>query len=594
MGLLDRLMFWREPGSTRGAGSERVPLNPVQMIFVEKVSQQLGWPSGLTSLTREQHDVIKAQMPMFESLDRYSGVGGDSKVSAYHVAAALASLYTKATETRKELVAEVHQISNFYLVDVIVSQFCEDALNPDVTTDEIFQLVSDKPKIQAELKYLEKTFRLDKLVKEVMPEVLRFGEYTLSTVVKTSEQTRNEAVLERLAEARDKDEFSKAQPGLVQLNDNVDQSEVVAICKNSEVDYYLNMVQRGNQVQLERKHKSAYVQFRLDSERVRVDLQREFNNLTPKQKEEISKLPRFVRMGKSFVHSMIPKIRELELLEKLSPATKLSELSAGTLIGLQVPAGYDLKKGMEAAKTLEGIINRKLAIADDTGRISVESILTSVGRTKVVPVFGDKGSTNVMETRSAAPDNLTADINTLRKVILDGIGVPYELVFSSDGQNKADILKRYSRYLRKLKAVQRTAKEGLVQIASIHLAAKGIPFDPSDIKVNFHNKLIELDNLDKLEFIDGSISLLSNTKEFVEGMLGSPALGQNVNVQEFVVYLKDQLRLLGLEDLVLLKPARPALADGSMSPLGGGEEDDQADGTGPEADDEESPEETEP
>jgi len=105
--------------------------------------------------------------------------------------------------------------------------------------------------------------------------------------------------------------------------------------------------------------------------------------------------------------------------------------------------------------------------------------------------------------------------------------------------------------------------------------------------------LIELDNLDKLEFIDGSISLLNNTKDFVEGLLGSPALSQNVNVQEFIEYLKDQLRLLGLEDLVLMKPRTTPQPGMSQSPLaispGDGdeeeEEEEQAGGEGQPADD---------
>jgi hypothetical protein len=567
VGVFDRVRHWLGEANSSdlpqlpALEEERVPLNPHQMIVAETAAKMMGWNRGITSLSREQYDLLQARIPSFQSLGEGYSNNSDLQVTASQVAAALSTLYTKATETRKAMVQEVDEISNFYMLEIIVSQVVDDALNPDITTDRIFELTSDKEHIQKELTFLEKTFRLDKLAKEIAPEFIRYGEYTLSTVVKTGVAVRDESVLESLDEELDQIEFGRSDTGLVQLNDNVDQTEVVAITKNSETDYYINVTHKDGKDFLQRRHRSAYVQFRLDQQRVRIDLHKEFNYLPAKQKEQIGKLPRFVRVGQSFIHSMIPKFRELELLEKLAPATKLSKLSSGTLIGMQVPEGYTLEKALNACKTVEGIINRKVAIQEDTGRISVESILTAVGRSKVVPIFGETGNTKVMETKSDDADNLAADVQNLRKVILDGIGVPYELIFSAEaGDKKGDVLKRYSRYLRKLKSVQRAVKDGLVQIATIHLAAKGIPFNSEDIKVNFFNKLIELDNLDKLEFLDGSISLLGNTRQFVQDLLDFEQFSDNVDVEAFVIYLKDQLRLLGLEDLVIKHPDRAKLS----------------------------------
>ena len=44
------------------------------------------------------------------------------------------------------------------------------------------------------------------------------------------------------------------------------------------------------------------------------------------------------------------KIKELELLEQLVPATKISKLSNGTILGMQVPPNYNVEKGLAAAK----------------------------------------------------------------------------------------------------------------------------------------------------------------------------------------------------------------------------------------------------
>ena len=74
-----------------------------------------------------------------------------SELMKLQVAASLATLYTKVSSTRLEMIKQVEKISTFYLVDVIVSQLSEGALSPEIGTGDILKVTSTKKEIKAEI-----------------------------------------------------------------------------------------------------------------------------------------------------------------------------------------------------------------------------------------------------------------------------------------------------------------------------------------------------------------------------------------------------------------------------------------------------------
>lgn len=468
-------------------------------------------------------------------------------VQDYQVAAALSSMYSKAVEDRKKIQLEVDRLRNFYLVDVILNQLTEDSLSPEVGTGKILAIKSNNKEVDSELQYLNERFNFDQLVLNIVPDIIAYGEYTLATKVNVSpkvnskqESHLNESILDQL----DSDDES-TEYGLYDISDTVDQGSIVALTKFGTIDGYLVKTQKNK---LEVKEPADFVKFTLGGHRVRIDLAKELN------KNFDETLPRFVRVGKSIIHPLIPKLRELELLEAMIPATKLSKLSNGALIGVQVPPGYDIERAIEAAKRVEGILNKKVGVDSQRGELSIENIMTSAGRLKCVPVFGDKGSLNKMDYNSDEPDELLGSTETLRNIILSSAGIPPELVFgSTDGSSKGQILKKYARYLRKLKAVQKAISEGLKQLCYIHLANKGIKFVPDEVEIEFCNKLIEVDNLDKLEFMDTARAMLDSLREFVNKLASpeeNPVVAKYINNKAYVEFLDKQLSVIGLSGLI--------------------------------------------
>ena len=457
------------------------------------------------------------------------------------VVAAFGTIYSTVSSFRRDIIHDVDKIRRFYLVDVILSQLTEDALAPDSTTGDIVRVWSKNPEVQKEIDALNDDFDFDDLISDIAPDMIAYGEYHMRTIIDLP-------VKDKPTNDPNGKPVDTTPKGIVDIMDNVDQSKIVAITKSGRIESYL--------VENE-KHKLAlhepadFIKFTLGNQKLRIDLWKEFGGNNYKGSQEIiKKLPKYIRMGKSLLYPIIGKIKELELLEAIVPAAKLSKLSAGTLIGVNLPAGVEIDKAMQASRKIEGMINKKVGIDQQRGEITLESIISSAGKLKVVPLLGDKGTLQKLDYQSDEPDNLLAAVEDIRKAILGTIGVPYEIIYGG-GASKGEILKKYARYLRKLKTVQKCLVDGLRQIIYIHLANKGVKYQENDINIEFRNKLIEIDNLDRLEFMDTTIALLKNMKEFVFELAAEDSpVKDDIDLEEFKSILAEQLETVGMASIL--------------------------------------------
>lgn len=491
----------------------------------------------------------------------------------FKAALAYAAVYTKVTNVRLDMLKEIEKMRFFYLVDVLLSQMTEDALAPELGTGDVLTVSSEKPDQQKEIELLNERFNFDQLATNICPDLLAGGEYIIATEVKPVRSIKDKTLEEpeesieksknRLTEKlhsknrkkitketvkEQKDDADGIDTGLIALHDIVEQGTVVALSKDGVVESYLI---KATDSKVDKREPADFIRFALDSQRIRVDLVNEFSFDRKSVKDIFKDIPRFVRVGKSCIWPVLGKIKELQLLETLVPATKINKLTTGSLVGVQVPPGYSIENALEAAKKVENTINKKVGIDEKLGEINIENILSAAGKTKVVPLFGEKGQLEKIDFRSDEPDELLSSIGDLRRLISSSIGVPYELIFGGEDGSKGEILKRYARYLRKLKSIQRAIQDGIKQIVFIHLANKDIEFEPEDISIEFKNKLVEIDNLDRLEFTDTTLSMVNNVKQFVFELIETDSpLKEAVNLKVFVEWMNDQLSTVGFDKLV--------------------------------------------
>lgn len=560
-----------------GKEPDKASLSESQVQFLDTI-----FP-GFSNLQGSSEELLeKLSIMQFSDPKRYKellNAQQDNNPKDFAVAAAYAAIYTKIADGRRKVINEVDRMRNFYLVDVILQQITEDALSPEIGTGYIVELGSPRDDIKKELDYLDEKFEFDQMVQNITPDLLAYGEYTLATKVIPSKKAMdllrddddsiNDSFMNESLTVQDltkktsdvsKGGRSNDETGIISINDTVDQTNIVALTKDCNIDGYIVKGKGG----VSYREPADFVKFTLGGTRIRINMNSEMGDTSNSSDSRVNQIPPFVRVGKSVISPILSKLRELELLETLVPATKLSKLSSGTVVGVQVPPGYEIEKAMEAAKKVEGILNKKIGVDPTRGELSIENIMTSAGRLKVVPIFGDKGTLSKLDYQSNEPDELLASINDIRKVILGSVGIPSELLFGIDSGSRGEMLKKYARYLRKLKSVQKSLADGLRQIVYIHLANKGIKFVPSDVKVSFYNKLVEIDNLDKLEFMDTVVGMLGHLREFVQEISNeqtSPNTAKYINPKGFVQYLDSQFGVIGLTDLINKD------ADGNPTPI---------------------------
>lgn len=485
--------------------------------FLTEAVKKIGPADGNSKTTAGDIDVLS------QKFKEYSSIIGKN----YQVAAALGAVYTKVTNTRKEMLREIEKVRPFYLTDAILTQFADDALAPDTMTDDVIKVTSKNKKVNDALQELDQLVKFDALIMDNITDILAYGEYTLKCNVE-----------------KDK--------GITGLEDNVDQTKVVSLTRNGEVEGFLELDETARKITI--KGPYEYIKFAIPSHKIRMDLASEIRAKDAKEFKD--KIPRYVRIGKSYIYPILEKIKELELLEQLIPATNLAKLSSGTLLGVSVPQGMDPEKGMEVARKVEGLINKKVGVDANAKLLTVENILSSAGRLKVIPVFGDKGTVTKFDYKQDEPSDLLGSVTDIRKVLCNSVGIPYELIFGGESDDtKGHLLKRYARYLRKLKQIQKAVAIGIRQICFIHLVNKNIDFTTDDIQIEFRNKLIEIDALDKLEYLDASISLLGNAKSFLMDLMIDPTVGPVVRIGPFLQFVNNQFGTLGIENVIDVKAA---------------------------------------
>ena len=484
--------------------------------------------------------------------------------------------YMKIVGTKQHIIKAVDEIRDFYMTDMIIKMLADDALAPDISTNEILRISSKDKEVNVEIQNFIDRFNIDRLVEDIVPEMIAYGDYTLKLEVEPGK-------------------------GVTDIVDSVDQSLVIPFINRGEL---LGFVYIDDETKLHIAPPCDFLSFSLLQNRTRVDLYNyglsgiftphnsntQYSNsgqssaFTPFtgiglgfQDREVTSiknmLPRYIRIGTSVIFPIIPKLKELQLLEALVPATKINQLSQASLIGLQVPANYDIDRGFEAAQKLEGLLNQKIGYSAENNMITADAIINAAGEYKCIPIFGDKGVTSKIDYRSTAGDDLLSSIEEIRKTICTSMGFVYEMLFSSDGSSKQDLLKRYSRYLRKVRGVQHSVIFTVKQLLSIHLTNRKIYFDPDNIDISFITKIPMISEIENLELQDSSIGVIGNMCDTLTSLTGLPNSEGTIDLRNFFRFVDSKFRALDMPGVILPNnaPTNSAGEEGGDSvDLGGG------------------------
>lgn len=458
----------------------------------------------------------------------------------YEAKSLLGSIYSSTVQRKSDVVRKVQGIQENWFAIGITDLIINDAISEDIITKDIISIESENKIINNEIKELSSKIDFDALVRCVAEPMLHFGEYFVGVE-------------------------SEDGIGVTGLVDNLDQSRIVAIHKDFKPFKYLEESVNDQDVDTIDSDKMAH--FCLGNRRLRITIGNR-------------KTPEYIRMGRSIFWGLFDLLKSVELLCALVPASYLQTVNAKSIMAIQVPEKTSPKDAFEITKHYDDLLNQLVSFDPTTGNITVSDVLSQAGKYKCLAVWGSgKGTLSDMNTKGDTLMDLST-FDDLKRSILATIGVPYGFMFGGQS-NKGELLKQFSRYVKKLNSIQQAIAEGVRQIVYIHLEKKGLKPVQTELKVKFVNALVSVEELDRVEFLDvmmGALGNLVGTLTDIDEKLD----GFVIDDKEMQMFLNKYLRPIDLERLF----KKASKEDEPKEPKGDDEE--------PEEEPEEEPDQEEP
>ena len=436
----------------------------------------------------------------------------------------LLTKFLEISDTKRGIIEDIDSIKDFYFSQLIVDRILDDALNPTGNEHKLFEVriknsigEVDEAASKIANEFVEE-FNIQKMIIDVATDLLYYGEYFLRLDV------------------NGQGEENASKKGIVTIHDDVDMTSAIPVFRDSDVSYYLKLGKK----KIETVQQTELVYFSLPSSRIRVKV------------DGLNDKVLYLRMGKSVLYPIFGLLKEMKFLEHLVPLGFINDALATKLVSVSVPATTKPAEAQKIAQTFEKMINKTLKVgtADKTDEEILRTVGARVGEVKVIPNFGDKGELQAEDFNSENNyDEMHEKIVDIRKMALSTIGVPSSII-DEEGM-KSDVIKDHIRYTKKLKSVQFALKEGLQRMLIVHMTNLGFRnYLKENIDVVFLN-ILNTDDLEKLEFLDLTVSMVDNFKSFVTDFEDHDEI--NINMEEYVKFLNKQFSTMAGFDILSMK-----------------------------------------
>ena len=419
---------------------------------------------------------------------------------------------------KQRMIETVEAYKDTFFHQMIVNLLVDDALSMDPVTGDVVEITTVNESLKPIVEGLQERIDLDAFISSIVEDVVAYGDY----VVRVANDGRK----------------------VVALEDDIDQKKVIVVYKAGRpvclVDYSEVTKNSDNAMM----NYVEFLHFSVNPRKIRL-------KLPDKVYEQVAKegFTEYVRLGKPLFWGLWDLLNSLYILMVFYPIFCVQKLNATTVIGVKVPQETSVQRAWDIARKYQELLNVYTTV-DDRGRVALVDIVDTVGKYKVVPVWGDeRGFMQLADPK--LEESFALDIvEELKVTLCAALGVPYNFLFGSrEGMTKLDTLKSFSRYVKKVASIQRAIREGLYQLVRIEAKLQGLGDIPvEDIDVRFRNALISTEHLDKLEFVTGMIETVRGTVESVNDIAG--VLEGAVDKEKVVDFLNDYFGLVGLEGVV--------------------------------------------
>ena len=407
----------------------------------------------------------------------------------------LLAVYNENIQTKREILTQARNLfETSDIVKIIIDVMIDDGFNSFQNEKEEFKIeyileeeeLQDlgeefQQQVQNHIDEFVDKFALKTKVADMVPELLRDGEYAFGVLF---------------------DENNKK--GITDIIDDLDVINLIPFYENNKLAFVINQ----NNFQDSQDNNNTFIGnfgfteekpiaykpdnivfFRLDGNtKKRINMSCFYNTEFKKlfyTKTGI-RLPKYVRIALPIFYNAMGYLNRLKIMDNVASVLDLNDILKPEIVTVNVPTNTSGPEANRIVRNFERQLN-DLSVLEN-GELDFSTLCAQANRRKVLPVWMDtKGTVTSANVNQTAKGQGAWDAtDKLRNLIALDIGVPpYYVNVSATPMEKSQTIKLYSRYTRKLTALQKSVAEGIKDFLMIDLEHCGLNVSRSNLSVKF-------------------------------------------------------------------------------------------------------------
>lgn len=505
----------------------------------------------------------------------------------------LLAVYNTHISTKRELLIQARKLFDTDVVQTVIDVMIDDGFNSFINEEEEFRITyelsedekevlgeSFQEEVQSHIDDFVETFSIKTLVPELLPELLRDGEYALGVLFEEGKG---------ITEIVDDMDVINLLP--FYLNDKL----TFVMKQNNYSSYHSSDYQGGSGVFLNNDFVNPPVFYKPENvvffrlkyfSKQRINMSDFYNTEFRNNFYEHTgiRLPKFVRICKPIYSSAIKNLNRLQIMEDINTVLDLYQILKPDIVNVSVPQNTSAPEAAQIIRDYERQLNDVSAFTDSDS-LDLPTLATMANRRKVLPQWLDgKGTVSRSDINTSEKTGDSRDsIQFLRNLIAVSIGIPpfYINILDNNPLDKAQTIKLYSRYTKKLTSLQKSLADGIKDLLMIHLKYLGLNISRSNLSVKFK----AITSGDSLDDTDMMVATVTGINELYKGVSEISQDENNDLVLDSAQFkeLFDNLtsRYLNISDLLIIDEnkftdvagAEPQDGDFELSGTSGGSSD---------------------
>lgn len=507
-------------------------------------------------------------------LDEFSALSAEDRT----ILSTVLSVYNENIQTKRDLLTQsrlLYETSG--IAATIIDVMIDDGFNSFQNEDEEFKIEYKldqedldnlgeeyQEQIQNIIDEFVEKFALKDKVADMVPELLRDGEYAFGVLF---------------------DENNKK--GITEIIDDMDVINLIPFYENNKLAFVINQ----NNFQEKTAQSPLLAKFAMNDQKAvaykpdnivffrlngptkkRINMSCFYDKDFKKLFYESTgiKLPKYIRIPQPIYANAMKYMNRLKIMDNVATVLDLNDILKPEIVHVTVPTNTSSKEAQDIIRNYERQLN-DISTLNTEDAMDFATLMAQANRRKVLPQWIDsKGSLNSAAiNQSAKAAGAWDSADKLRNLIALNVGIPpFYINVSGTPIEKAQIIKLYSRYTRKLTGLQKTLADGVKDFLMIHFEHMGLNISRSNLVVKF-KAITSGDSLDDTDLLVGLVTGIGDLYKALDEITASENNNLELDDQQFKQLFDDWTgKYLNISDLLKINENKFTNIEGEDSGAG--------------------------